>query len=115
MKLHLKISFLVLIACIALAFALKFFLSDLDSFFAVLTDRPGSNGNIYFYFRLTKEEYLKTITIRLLFTIPIFIASHTLIKNINWKGYLLFLAVIIVYIIAFIFIENKFLIWVGKG
>jgi hypothetical protein len=115
LKVNLKTILLFLLATSGLGFALLLFLEDLDSIIAVITDRPGSNGNIYFYYRLTKAEYLKIITIRLLFALPIFIAGFNLYKNLKWKEYLFFITMIIVYDVAFLLIEDKFLIWVGKG
>jgi hypothetical protein len=115
LKVNLKTILLFLIAISGLGFALLLFFDDLYSLIAVITDRPGMHGNINFYYGLTKAEYLKIITIRLLFALPIFIAGFTLYKNLKWKEYLFFIAMIKVYVVAFLLIEDNFLIWLGKG
>jgi hypothetical protein len=86
LKINLKLIFLFLLAISGLGFALLLFFDDLYSLIVVITDRPGMHGNINFYYRLTKEEYLKIITIRLLFALPIFIAGFTLYKNLKMEG-----------------------------
>jgi hypothetical protein len=115
LKINLKIIFLFLLANIGLALALLLLFEDLDSLIAVLTKRPGMNENIFWHYRISKTEYLKIITIRILFALPIFIAAFTLYKNLKWKEYLFFLAMIIVYIVAFLLIGSKFLIWYQLG